>query len=87
MNTMKRMPGFTAEASLRDVDARYRTSKTKVDVGGGLIQPAFEQVYKPRPLYCMSALECRPTKSWPWLVCSNTGFGIWNPVTHRCERF
>jgi hypothetical protein len=74
-------PGFTAEASLFSFSAGFQ-ALTEGSVSGGLVRPAN---FIPKPVWCSTKLECRPINSFPWIRCSNTGFGIWNPVTHRCE--
>ncbi len=78
------MPGFTAEASLYKFRANFQ-ARTEPDVNGGLVHLAGNIYYTPRPLFCLSKLVCRPINRFPWIQCSNTGFGFWNPVTHRCE--
>ena len=78
------MPGFTAEASLPTLSARFQ-ALMQADVNDGLVHPANGMSYIPTPIYCLSKLVCRPINRFPWIQCSNTGFGIWNPVTHRCE--
>jgi hypothetical protein len=77
------LPGFTAEAALGKWSARF-PGRTEPDVSGGLVHPA-GIFYMPKPVYCLSKLVCRPINWFPWIQCSNTGFGIWNPVTQRCE--
>jgi hypothetical protein len=77
------LPGFTAEAALGKLSVRFQAG-TQADVKGGLVRPASSIYYTPK-LYCLSKLVCRPINRFPWIQCSNTGFGIWNPVTHRCE--
>ena len=79
------MPGFTAEASLDTLSARFQ-ALTEAHVNDGLVHPAGSMYYIPKPVYCLSALECRPINRFPWIQCSNTGFGFWNPVTNRCEK-
>jgi hypothetical protein len=78
------LPGFTAEAALGKLSARFQ-ARTEADVSGGLVHPAGGMYYIPTPVYCLSKLVCRPINRFPWIQCSNTGFGIWNPVTNRCE--
>ena len=78
------LPGFTAEAALGRLSVRF-LARPEADVNGGVVHPAGSIYYTPKPIYCLSKLVCRPINRWPWLKCSNTGFGIWNPVTHRCE--
>ncbi len=80
MKTMN-MPRFTAEASLISSSARGQTL-IGASVPGGLVRPAN---FIPKPVWCLTKLVCRPINTFPWIKCSNTGFGIWNPVTHRCE--
>jgi hypothetical protein len=80
---MMTIPGFTAEASFRTFRAGFQ-ARTEADVSGGLVHPA-GSVFIPTPDYCLTKLECWALPFWPWLTCSQTGFGIWNPVTHRCE--
>jgi hypothetical protein len=77
------IPGFTAEASFPMFRAGFR-ARTEADVSGGLVHPA-GMFFIPKPIFCLSKLVCRPISRFPWIQCSNTGFGIWNPVTHRCE--
>lgn len=81
---MMTIPRFTAEASFRTFRAGFQ-ARTEADVSGGLVHPAASTTFVPRPIYCMSKLVCWPTSRFPWIQCSYSGFGIWNPVTHRCE--
>ena len=84
MKTMK-MPGFTAEESSLSKLSSHFQARTEADVNGGFVRPA-QNLYNPRPrIFCLSKLECRPLNTFPWLHCSYTGFGFWNPVTNRCE--
>jgi hypothetical protein len=85
MKTMN-IPGFTAEASLYKPGAHFQAS-TATDLHGGLMHPVTlsSTVYTPPKVYCLSKLVCKPKSSWPWLECSYTGFGVWNPATKRCE--
>lgn len=82
------IPGFTAEASLHNGGTRYQA--TPLDSSyGGLVQPAgpFSTVFHPdRPIFCLKRVceDVAPAGQRPHLVC-HLGFGIWNPVTRRCE--
>jgi hypothetical protein len=85
MNTTK-LPGFTAEGSLCRVSARFQ-AKTEANLNGGIVYPAnlSSTTFVTPWLFCSSKLVCKPKNSWPWIECSYTGFGFWNPVTKRCE--
>ena len=83
------MPGFTAEASLYNVNERYQAT-AQATVYGGLVQPAgpFSTVFRPdRPIFCLKRVckDVAPAGHVPQLVCNFFRFGIWNPVTRRCE--
>jgi hypothetical protein len=77
------MPGFAAEASLGSLSARVQ-ARRNADVNSGLVHPAGTH-FVPTPIYCSTKLECRRINRFPWIQCSNTGFGVWNFVTNRCE--
>jgi hypothetical protein len=94
MNAMH-MPGFTADASLRNVSTRHQAA-TRARANTGLVQPAgpsdyldlddpvpsLGPVYVPKPIPCLKwACIDRPNRN-PY--CFRT-LGFWNPVTHRCE--
>ena len=90
------MPGFTAEASLYNVNERYQAT-AQATVYGGLVQPAQSDVYIPRDpprvtpdrsVYPPRSLFCLTTI---WYPGANGGWtphrvlGFWNPITGRCE--
>lgn len=85
MKTMN-IPGFTAEASLHRLSAYFQASAA-TELHGGVVHPAAlsSTTYTTPGLFCSTKLVCRFKNSWPWVECSYTGFGLWNPVTNRCE--
>ena len=90
------MPGYTAEASFRNVSTRHQgTAQPRVRTG--LVRPAgpfsdtidletsfpyFGPVFTPKPLPCLKWQCIHPPNRNP--ICFRT-LGFWNPVTHRCE--
>ena len=90
------MPGFTAEASLYNVNERYQAT-AQATVYGGLVQPAQSDMYIPhdplrvtpdRSVYHPRSLFCLKTQI---IIGPNGGktpltvLGFWNPITGRCE--
>ena len=84
MTTMH-MPGFTAEASLFNGKERY-PSASKMPSHGGYVQAASDVFHPNRPIWCVSAMRCRFDR-FGQPRCSNTGFGIWNHMTGRCDPY
>jgi hypothetical protein len=76
------IPGFTAEASLYNVSARYRAT-AEAAVYGGLVQPALSDRIELYPrLWCLKRfVEIGPTGVMKYTY----EVGIWNYVTHRCD--
>jgi len=76
------IPGFTAEASLYNVSARYRAT-AEAAVYGGLVQPALSDRIQLYPRWCLK-LVCidRPPYGNPY--CWRT-IGIVNQLTGLCE--
>ena len=79
------IPGFTAERSLYNGNARYQAT-TETSLFGGTVQLARSDIYHPRLAWCLKR-ECKnvapagyPPKMFCW-----PGFGIWNLVTQSCE--
>ena len=96
MNTLKTLPGFTAEASIYHFTSRYHGT-VAVKVEGGVVQPASSfsdyatlegsfasigPVFTPRPLPCIKWQCIHPPNRNP--ICFRT-LGFWNSTTHRCE--
>ena len=82
------MPRFTAEASLFNVGTRYQAT-AEAPFYSGLVQPAgpfSTVVHRDRPIFCLKRVckDVAPAGQRPRLVC-HLGFGIWSPVTGRCE--
>jgi hypothetical protein len=95
MNTMH-MPGFTGEASLRNVSTSHRGA-IRASVLTGLVQPAgpfsdsidldtsfpsLGPVFVPRPLPCLKWQCIHAPNRNP--ICFRT-LGFWNSITKRCE--
>lgn len=76
------IPGFTAEAALYNVGARYQASAGTV-IHGGLVRPALSDridLYLRLPCLKWTCID-RP----PWLPHCWQTIGFWNHVTGRCE--
>jgi hypothetical protein len=80
------IPGFSAEASLCKVSARFQ-ARIGTQLHRGLAHPAnlSSTTFTTPGLFCSTKLVCTFKNRWPWIECSYTGFGLWNPVTNRCE--
>lgn len=80
------VPGFTAEASLYNVSARYRAT-AEASSYGGLVQPAGSPVFDPdRPIWCLRYVCAfwdpnEPWHCWGWVRI----VGVRNPVTGHCD--
>ena len=77
------IPGFTAEASLYNVSARYRAT-AEAAVYGGLVQPALSDRIELYPIRWCLKWDCFDIPPYYAPICVRR-LGIWNRVTGRCE--
>ena len=82
MNTINKMPGFTAEASICITTTRYQAT-TELSVHGGLVQPAGPfDVYRPPPAVHSrwgSPSDIYRPEEFPQFPCPDRYTTIWDP--------
>jgi hypothetical protein len=96
------LPGFTAEASLCNVNTRYRVTVTTGESAAGQhVEPAgpfsdyaeldrsyssLGPIFKPKPTWCFRWIP-GVYHNGVLVIPPTQVLGVWNSLTRRCERY